>query len=148
MAVFVLEEEAHDRDPAVTLAEGVLKARARAVRPPAGAVQPRPGRYRWDPLRRMMHRGTARLRDDIQAEDAIRHAAVQAAAEPPRTTAEGAQHALALKTAASDPSPSRSAIPSRRDTLAARLRSGTAVRSDGPRGRLPAGPPRAWAQGP
>ena len=97
VAVFVLEEEAHDRDPAVTLAEGVMKARARAARPPAGKPsQPRPGRYRWDPLRRMMQRGAARLRDDIQAEDAIRHAAL-AAAEPPRTTAEGARRALALK---------------------------------------------------
>ena len=36
VAVFVLEEEAHDRDPAVTLAEGVMKARARSLRPPAG----------------------------------------------------------------------------------------------------------------
>ena len=35
VAVFVLEEEAHDRDPAVTLAEGVLKAKARTLRPPA-----------------------------------------------------------------------------------------------------------------
>ena len=34
VAVFVLEEEAHDRDPAVTLAEGVLKAKARTLRPP------------------------------------------------------------------------------------------------------------------
>ena len=36
----------------------------------------------------MMHRGTARLRHDIQAEDAIRHAALAAApsrpAPPPR----------------------------------------------------------------
>ena len=30
VAVFILEEEFHDRDPAVTLAEGVIKARARA----------------------------------------------------------------------------------------------------------------------
>ena len=89
VAVFVLEEEAHDRDPAATLADGVLKAKARALRPPAEQpAKPRPGRYRWDPLRSMMHRGTARLRHAIQAEDAIRHAAVPAAAEPPRTTAE------------------------------------------------------------
>ena len=102
--MFVLEEEAHDRDPAVTLADGVLKAKARALRPPAEQpAKPRPGRYRWDPLRSMMHRGTARLRHDIQAEDAIRHAAIQAAAEPPRTTAEGAQHALALKQGAERP---------------------------------------------
>ncbi len=104
VAVFVLEEEAHDRDPAVTLADGVLKAKARTLRPPARQPsKPRPGRYRWDPLRSMMHRGTARLRHDIQAEDAIRHAAVQAAAEPPRTTAEGAQHALALQQGAERP---------------------------------------------
>ena len=51
----------------------------------------------------MMHRGTARLRHDIQAEDAIRHAAVQAASEPPRTTAEGARHALSLKQGAERP---------------------------------------------
>ena len=45
VAVFVLEEEAHDRDPAVTLADGVLKAKARALRPPAetaGETAPRP----------------------------------------------------------------------------------------------------------
>ena len=44
----------------------------------------------------MMHRGTARLRHAIQAEDAIRHAALQATAEPPRTTAEAAREALRL----------------------------------------------------
>ena len=104
VAVFVLEEEVHDRDPAVTLAEGVMKARTAQPRPPAATPsKPRPGRYRWDPLRRMMQRGAARLRDDIQAEDAIRHAALQAAAEPPRTTAEGARHALALKQGAERP---------------------------------------------
>ena len=96
----------------------------------------------------MMHRGAARLRDAIQAEDAIRHAAIQAAAEPPRTTAEGAQLALALKTAASDPSPSRSAIPPRQDTLAARLRSGTAAGATDPADASPKGLLRAWAQGP
>ena len=104
VAVFVLEEEAHDRDPAVTLAEGVLKAKARTLRPPSEKpAKPRPGHYRWDPLRSMMHRGTARLRHAIQAEDAIRHAALQAAAEPPRTTTEGAQHALALQQAIERP---------------------------------------------
>ena len=104
MAVFVLEEEAHDRDPAVTLAEGVLKAKARTLRPPSEKpAKPRPGRYRWDPLRSMMHRGTARLRHAIQAEDAIRHAALAATAEPPRTIAEGARHALALKQGAERP---------------------------------------------
>ena len=65
--------------------------------------KPRPSRYRWDPLRSMMHRGTARLRHDIAAEDAIRHAAIQAAAEPPRTTAEAATRALALQQGAERP---------------------------------------------
>ena len=149
VAVFILEEEVHDRDPAVTLAEGVIKARTRSLRPPADKpAKPRPGRYRWDPLRRMMHRGAARLRDAIQAEDAIRHAALAAAAEPPRTTAEGAQHALALKTAASAPSPPQSATPPRRDTLAARLRSGTAAGATDPADACPQGLLRAWAQGP
>ena len=104
VAVFVLEEEAHDRDPAVTRADGMLKAKARSLRPPAERPpRPRPGRYRWDPLRTMMHRGTARLRHAIQAEDAIRHAALAATAGPPRTTAEGARHALTLKQRAERP---------------------------------------------
>ena len=40
-AVFVLEEEAHDRDPAATLADGVLKAKARALRPPPSSRRSR-----------------------------------------------------------------------------------------------------------
>ena len=83
VALFILEEEARDRDPAATLADGVLKARDRALRPPAEPPpERRPRRSRRDPLRAMMHRGTARLRHDIQAEDAIRRAAIRAAAPP------------------------------------------------------------------
>ena len=44
VAVFVLEEEVHDRDPAVTLAEGVMKARTRAARPPAATPSQAPSR--------------------------------------------------------------------------------------------------------
>jgi hypothetical protein len=82
----------------VTLADGVLKARARSLRPPAGPpTEPRPSRYRWDPLRSMMHRGSARLRHDIQAEDTIRHAAVRAAApEGAAGTRAAAEKALRL----------------------------------------------------
>ena len=103
--MFVLEEEAHDRDPAVTLADGVLKAKARTLRPPAEQPpKPRPGRYRWDPLRSMMHRGTARLRHDIAAEDAIRHAALRGRGRAaPHHRRRRANHALALQQAAERP---------------------------------------------
>ena len=104
-AIFVLEQEAHGRDPAVTLADGVLKTRARHQRPPPDPppAPRRPGRYRWDPLRAMMHRGAANLREDIAIEDALRTAASAAAA--PRTTAEAARRALALKAKAAAPAP-------------------------------------------
>jgi hypothetical protein len=107
VALFILEEEARDRDPAATLADGVLAARDRALRPPMANLssRKRPGRRR-DPLHAMMHRGTARLRHDIQVEDAIRRAAVRAA-DPPRTTAEAARYALALKQASATVRPLR-----------------------------------------
>ena len=106
-AIFVLEQEAHGRDPAVTLADGVLKTRARHQRPPPDPppASRRPGRYRWDPLRAMMHRGAANLREDIAIEDALRTAASAAAA--PRTTAEAARRALELKAKAAAPAPPR-----------------------------------------
>jgi hypothetical protein len=103
VACFVLEEEAHDRDPAVTLADGVLKARERDRRPPAEpAARPKPSRTRAPrhPLRRMMERGAARMREDVAVEEALRHAARAAAKPPPRSTAEAARHALDLAQAA------------------------------------------------
>jgi len=107
VALFILEEEARDRDPAATLADGVLKARARALRP---TTEPPPERRarrsHRDPLHAMMHPGTARLRHDIQVEDAIRRAAVRVA-DPPRTTAEAARRALALKQASATARPLR-----------------------------------------
>ena len=88
-ALFVLEEEARQRDPCVTLADSVLRSRKRALASAAMPAAPpgcaaRPGRYRYDPLRRMMHRGTARLREDVAVEDALRHAALQAWHPRPR----------------------------------------------------------------
>ena len=89
-ALFVLEEEAQERDPCVTLADSVLRSRKRALAstavppPPPAEAATRPARYRYDPLRRMMHRGTARLRQDMAVEDALCHAALQAAAPTPR----------------------------------------------------------------
>ena len=88
------------RDPGRGRAQGQGPRPAPAGRD-AGETPPRP--LPLGSLASMMHRGTARLRHDIQAEDAIRHAAIQAAAEPPRTTAEGAQHALALSRVPSAP---------------------------------------------
>ena len=103
VACFVLEEEAQDRDPAVTLADGVLKARERDRRPPAeptGPPRPRRTRAPRHPLRRMMDRGAARMREDVAVEEALRHAARAAAQPPPRSTAEAARHALELAQAA------------------------------------------------
>jgi hypothetical protein len=97
-ALFVLEEDARGRDPAVTLAEGVLKAQRRALAaaapPPAPPVAPRPARppLGYDPLCAMMYRGAARLRAMVRTEDAIRHASQAATA-----TVTAARAALALR---------------------------------------------------
>jgi hypothetical protein len=73
--------------------------------PPQPDTRQRPGRYRYDPLRRMMHRGSTRLRRDVAVEDALRHAAaltVVPPAVPPAALDSGAaaERALALKRAA------------------------------------------------
>ena len=124
-ALFVLEEEARQRDPCVTLADSVLRSRKRALASAAMPAAPppdaaaRPGRYRYDPLRRMMHRGTARLRQDVVAEEALRHVALQAVAPAPEAgaptgaaaTKAAAERALALKreaTTGAVPPPRRS----------------------------------------
>ena len=97
-AVFVLEEEAHDRDPAVTLAEGVLKAKARALRPPrraAAEAAPRPlplGPPAVDDAPR--HRPPARRHPGRGRHPPRRRPGRRA--EPPRTTAEAAREALRL----------------------------------------------------
>ena len=100
VACFVLEEEACGRDPAVTIAEGVLATRARDARPPAepaGPPRPRGTRAPRHPLRRMMERGAARMREDVAVEEALRHAALAAADPPARSTAVAARRALALR---------------------------------------------------
>ena len=97
-ACFVLEEDAHGRDAAVSLAESVLQGQARALQP-LPPLEP-PGLpslalpERYDPLRTVMQRGVARLRGEILAEDAIR---TLAEAEPPRTQVTAARAALALR---------------------------------------------------
>jgi DNA-directed RNA polymerase subunit K/omega len=100
VACFVLEEEACGRDPAVTIAEGVLASCARDARPPSeppASGKPRHTRAPRHPLRRMMERGAARMREDVAVEEALRHAARAAADPPERSTAVAARRALALR---------------------------------------------------
>jgi hypothetical protein len=111
-ALFVLEEDARGRNPAETLADGVQKARRRAIaaaspatpspapEPPAQPPPSHAGSY--DPLQAMVHRGAARLRDMVRIEQAIRLAAEHAAATSPAaptTTVAAAHAALALRRA-------------------------------------------------
>lgn len=106
-AIFVLDHECRNLDPAETLVDGILKARARTKpRGPGRQPSPRPDRPR-DPLAALMHQGSARLRREIETESILRHAALAAAPPPARTTAEAARHALALKRAAKNGPPSR-----------------------------------------
>ena len=114
-ALFVLEEDARGRDPAETLADGVQKARRRAIataaspaappRAPEHSAEPQP---RYDPLQAMVHRGAARCRDMVRIEEAIRlaaeHGAATSAAEP-TTTVAAAHAALALRRAEPPPRP-------------------------------------------
>ena len=100
-ACFVLEEDAHGRDAAVSLAESVLQGQARALQP-LPPVEP-PGlpslalSERYDPLRTFMQRGVARLRGEILAEDAIRRVAEVAAEPPEKPQITAARAALALR---------------------------------------------------
>ncbi len=116
-ALFVLEEDARGRDPAETLADGVQKARRRAVAsasppaapPPAPEPPARRGRAAsYDPLQAMVHRGAARCRDMVRIEEAIRLAAEHTAARAgaaPTDTVTAAHAALALRLTKSQPRP-------------------------------------------
>ena len=119
-ALFVLEEDARGRDPCATLVDSILRCRRRALASaaapaapetepqPAPAPAARPAAPRaHDPLRRLIHRGTARLRDDVEIEAALhqigqRRTAVAGASPSggPVTTRAAAERALALRRAA------------------------------------------------
>jgi hypothetical protein len=115
-AIFVLRKTGAGRDPADTLARGVLascRRAARAATAPPAAPPPGPAASRpHDPLAGMLRHGAAALRAAIVAEHATRHAAraavareqaeAQAPAAGAEATAVAARRALALKTAAAD----------------------------------------------
>jgi hypothetical protein len=125
----VLREDAHGRDPTITVADGVIAASKRRARagaavppppdPPAPgpAPDPRPPSMAESGLR-VIRRGAERLRAATFAEHAVRHAATaagEAAAPPPppstgaAATVAAARKALELKAAARRPMAAASA---------------------------------------
>jgi hypothetical protein len=87
VATFVILQERMGKDPARTLADGVIAAARRAPAPaPAPrtpSTSPRPARPSDDPDLRAMQRVESRLRGDLQQEHAAVHAAVAADEAPP-----------------------------------------------------------------
>jgi hypothetical protein len=142
-AIFVLDQDCRNLDPAETLVDGILKARARTrPRAPGRKLNPGPDRPR-DPLAALMYHGAARLRREVETEAILRHAARAATAAPVRTTAEAARHALALKTRTTR----SNSVPPSLSGLASHLRSGTAAVGH-LSSELPKHPQRAKPQGP
>jgi hypothetical protein len=84
VATFVILQERMGKDPARTLADGVIAAARRAPAPaPAPRTSPRPARPLDDPDLRAMQRVESRLRGELQQEHAAVHAAVAADGAPP-----------------------------------------------------------------
>ena len=115
VAMFILLQERMGKDPARTLADGVIAASKRAAQPaPAPRTpspSPRPPRPSDDPDLRTMQRVESRLRGELQQEHAAVHAAVAADEAPPvRGTsprAGAAPAAAPLAAAFLDPDPQR-----------------------------------------
>ena len=87
VAMFILLQERMGKDPARTLADGVIAASKRAAQPaPAPRTpspSPRPARPSDAPELRTMQRVESRLRGELQQEHAAVHAAVAADETPP-----------------------------------------------------------------
>jgi hypothetical protein len=87
VATFVILQERMGKDPARTLADGVIAAARRAPSPaPAPrtpSTSPRPARPSDDPDLRTMQRVESRLRGELQQEHAAVNAAVAADEAPP-----------------------------------------------------------------
>jgi hypothetical protein len=103
-ALFELEEAEHGRDPAETLAKGVLaRARRRSGPPPSVPIPPGPAAH---PLDRRVCGAARNLRDATLAEHALHRSAERAA-----TTAEAARKALALRRGTPAAGPARRPAP-------------------------------------
>ena len=136
-ALFVLREHKRGRDTAETIAKGVVAASRRASRgttfpplPAQPAATPPTCERPYEPDRRLIERGAARVRQTVVEEHAIRHAAAKGAmaepvAPPPGViaTVAAARKALAMKASA-----------------ARRLAGGTASAARGELGPRPAKP--------
>jgi hypothetical protein len=130
-ALFVLEEDARGRDPCATLVDSILRCRSRALASAALLAEPEPkpepepapapppaAPRAHEPLRRLIHRGTARLRDDVEVEEALhrigRRAAAAARDPVPigaAVTRAAAERAQALRRAAAAPAIPHDAAP-------------------------------------
>ena len=131
-AAFVADQMRRGCHPARSLAQGVLDAQARAAAAhPGKPVRPRRARP-YDPVDAALGRAASGLRAILGLEAALAHLPEPQAAEP------------AEPPAAAQPT----ARPRRPQPLTARLRAGTAVRSEAAADNDPRGLLRAWAQGP
>ena len=87
VAMFILLQERMGKDPARTLADGVIAASKRAAQPAPAPRTPSPSprapRPSDDPDLRTMQRVESRLRGELQQEHAAVHAAVAADEAPP-----------------------------------------------------------------
>jgi hypothetical protein len=87
VAMFILLQERMGKDPARTLADGVIAASKRAAQPAPAPRTPSPSprapRPSDDPALRTMQRVESRLRGELQQEHAAVHAAVAADEAPP-----------------------------------------------------------------
>jgi hypothetical protein len=87
VAMFILLQERMGKDPARTLADGVIAASRRAAQPAPAPRMPSPSprapRPSDDPDLRTMQRVESRLRGELQQEHAAVHAAVAADEAPP-----------------------------------------------------------------
>ncbi len=143
-AAFIADQIRRGFNPARILAQGVVKAQARAAAPPkpreaapSRPAEPRPSRP-YDPIRSAISRATAVLRDATAHEAAI--------ARTPQAASSASTTLLTPATAARAALPAPAARNPRLGALAARLRAGTAAApaaATDPRGLL-----RTWAQGP